>query len=457
VDRQKIQVSFAPQPEPTIHVITEYRLRNSGIQELESLDVRLPGRRFNPADVTVSWDGATIPQPAAAENSRDTLIRFPKPWSIGASHTLKLAYVIRSVSARKDSLGFSADAFYLPAEGWAPSLFRARGAFTFGGAPPAKWELVVQIPQGFLVHASGGREKHSRKNAETEYRFEQTVLDLNPFVVAGRYREARENLAGNQRVTVWSRAELDPAELRRAGDSLARTLAIYDSLFGFRGKSRPPLWIVECPAEQGCFSQRGTVYSTFIYGETAGDSAEMISRDTAMIGSSFSSGQREALAGPALAAGWLGYGHNPSFLEQQPPMSALPAFAAAMARESATGPQVRAEIIQRALAKIPAPASRESNDDPVIARAKALLLFYALRDRVGHDNFQKAIQHMLSARQARGLDITDLISALEEQSHQSVGPFVREWVKRPGVPESFRAMYSQSTARQDSTVQEAAQ
>jgi len=44
------------------------------------------------------------------------------------------------------------------------------------------------------------------------------------------------------------------------------------------------------------------------------------------------SARPEALAGPALASGWLGYGQNPGFYEQQPPMSALPAFAAASLR-----------------------------------------------------------------------------------------------------------------------------
>ena len=181
----------------------------------------------------------------------------------------------------------------------------------------------------------------------------------------------------------------------------------------------------------------------------------MISRDTVVIDPRVPQGQQEALAGPALAAGWLGYGQNPGFYEQQPPMSALPSFAAALAREVSSGPQVRKEIIQRALAQIPAGASPESNGDPSVLRAKSLLLFYALHDRVGPEKFQKAMQHMLYARQSRGFDITDLVSALEEESRQSVGPLVREWIKRPGVPEDFRAMYSRSTARQDSLAQEA--
>jgi aminopeptidase N len=94
------------------------------------------------------------------------------------------------------------------------------------------------------------------------------------------------------------------------------------------------------------------------------------------------------------------------------------------------------------------------NDDPLY-RAKSLLLFYALRERVGADPVQKALQHMLFARRQRGFDLSDLISAVEEESHQDVGPFVRQWIKRPGVPDEFRATYSQSPARQETIAQEA--
>ena len=311
------------------------------------------------------------------------------------------------------------------------------------------------MPSDFLVHASGRNEKRSARNSEREIRFEQTTDDLSSFVVAGRYHEAVQDLPGNQTVHVWSRAEIHSDELQRAGESLSKTLATYDSLFGPRGENKPPLWIVECPSEAGCISPRTGLYSVILYGEGARGAAEMISRDTVLVDPRVAQGQREAIAGPALAASWLGYGQNPGFYEQQPPMSALPAFAAALARESSSGPQVRGQIIQRALAQVPGQVSRESNNDPAISRAKGILLFYALRDRVGPGNFQKALQRMLSARKGRGFDITDLISALEAESKQVVGPFVREWIKRPGVPEDFRTMYSQANARQDSLVQEA--
>ena len=454
VEHQEIRVTFQPQPQPALHVVAQYRLKNTGNQPMQSLTVRMPGRRFDPASVAVSWDGAALQPSPSLENSRDSLFVFPASWTIGDSHTIQFAYDLLSPSA---SIASSADAFVLPAEGWTPILPQSPGVFGFGGVPPKNWELLVSVPKTFLVHASGGKEKRSTRNGQVEIRYQQTSNDLNPFVVAGIYHETRQELpARNQAVRIWSRTSVQPQSSRQAGDALARTLATYDSLFGKRGKTAPPLWIVECPSDDICIPERVNTYSSLLYGPGGHTSAEMISRDTVLVKSSNPASGPEALAAPALAAGWLGYGQNPGFYEQQPPMSALPAFAAALAREAESGAAVRAEMVQRALALIPAHALRESNRDPAVIRAKSFLLFYALRDRVGAENFQLAMQHMLAARRARGFDVTDLISALEEQSHQPVGPFIRQWLKLPGVPDDFRALYSQIAIRKDSTAQEVA-
>jgi hypothetical protein len=454
VEKQEIHVTFQPQPQPSIHITAEYLLKNTGNQALHFLAVRMPGRRFNPGSLAVSWDGASLQPSPSPDNSRDTLIQFPASWSIGDSHSIRFAYDLLSPSA---SIASSADAFALPAEGWTPALPQSPGVFGFGGVPPKNWDLTVTVPKEFLVHASGGKEKRSAKNSQLEIRYQQTSNDLNPFVVAGIYHETRQELSGrNQKVNIWSRTEQQPQSSRQAGDALAKTLATYDSLFGPRGKTAPPLWIVECPPETGCIPLRANTYSAFLYGPGGQTSAEMISRDTVLVQPGSATNSPEALAAPALAAGWLGYGQNPGFYEQQPPMSALPAFAAALALEADSGAAVRIDIIQRALARIPPQASRESNSDPAVSRAKSFLLFYALRDRVGTTNFQLAMQHMLSARRARGFDVTDLISALEEQSHQPVGPFVRQWIKLPGVPDNFRALYSGFPAQKNSAAQEVA-
>jgi hypothetical protein len=456
VEHQEIRASFTPQPAPVIHVAAEYHLKNTGNQNLSSLDVRLPGRRFRPASLAISWDSAAISHDVSPDNLRDVQLRFPGSWTIGASHTLLFSYDISSADVPENALGFSADAFFLSAESWTPELPQARGVFGFGGVPPKKWELIVDVPQGFLVHAGGGKEHQSSEKSATQFRFTQAASDLNPFVIAGRYRETRQELPQHQTIRIWSRAELDSSQMRQASDSLSRTLAAYDSLFGVRGKSGEPLWIVECPANVGCFTHRGSSYSALLDGEDAKTAAEMISNDTVVVDPRISRGNAQALLAPALAESWLGYGKNPGFYEQHPPMSALPAFTAALAREVSSGPGVRSEIIRRALAQIPEQATIESNKQPNVTRAKSLLLLYALRDRVGPDAFQKALQHMLAARRGRDFELADLISALEQESHQSVGAFVRQWIKRPGVPEDFRLQYSQAVASQ-TLAQEATQ
>ena len=457
VEKQEIRVSFSPEPEPTIHLAAEYHLKNTGTQELSALDVRLPGRRFHPDNLTISWDGAALPHDVSPENPRNLQLRFPQSWTVSARHTLQFSYELSSANSAQGALGFSADAFFLPAESWTPELPQARGVFGFGGVPPKKWELLVRVPQGFLVHASGGKEKHSGDKTAMQFRFPQTAGDLNPFVVAGRYREMRQDLKGQRTVRVWSRSGSNAVDLRRADDSLSRTLAAYDVLLGARGKSNTSVWIVECPAESGCLTRRAAGYTALLDGENTGQLAEMISNDTVLVDPRITHGTLEASVAPALAQGWLGYGKNPGFYDQQPPMSALPAFVAALTRETSSGPHVRGEIVQRALSTIPTSATPESNNEPVVFRAKSLLLFYALRDRVGPDAFQKALQHMLGARQGRDFDLSDLISALEQESRQPIGPFVRQWIKRPGIPEDFRSKYSMAAASQTSLAQEATQ
>lgn len=453
VQRQEIRVTFSSAPQPLLRITAEYRLQNTGNQPLDSLDVHLPGRRYRPGEFQISWDAAPLTHNVSPDNPRDTELRFDQLWKIGETHTLKFAYDLAS-STGDDAVGFSSDAFYLPSEGWTPQLPQARGLFGFGGVPPKQWQMVVTLPRDFLVHASGESGKLARKGDTVQHSFRQTSADLNPFVIAGRYIENRQTLAQKQTIFVWTRGKLDASQLAGSGESLSRTLSTYDSLFGTRVKPRSSLWIVECPEASGCVSQRDTSYAALLYGNEPPRSAELITQDSVLVDPGLAGGAIETFAGPALAAGWLGYGQNPGFYEQQPPVSALPAFAAALAREATSGAAVHSAILQRALAAVPDPAPAVSNTDAAVVRAKSLLLFYALRDKVGSEAFQKGIQHMLYARRRRGFNVNDLIAALEEESRQPVGPFVRQWIKRPGIPAEFRNRYSQSAIQRQSFFQE---
>ena len=87
----------------------------------------------------------------------------------------------------------------------------------------------------------------------------------------------------------------------------------------------------------------------------------------------------------------------------------------------------------------------------MVVRAKSFLFFYALQDKYGREVFRTAIQHMLYARRGRGFELSDLIAAFEQETHQNVAEFVRLWMKHPGVPDDFRTRYEPSAAAADNS------
>src|SRR6185437_7245769 len=296
-----------------------------------------------------------------------------------------------------------------------------------------------RVPQDFLVHASGEKPKKSKSNGEQVIRYTQRPKDGYPFVIAGRY-VASKFKAEPDTVTLWSRAEQNTDALRQSAQGLASAMKAYDGMFGKRVQNSRDLWLVECPVVDSCFSTAASYFSGLINDPGTKPTAEMASLDTVMVDLSNGAPDVVAAAGPSLASTWLGYGQNPGFYEQDPPLAALPAFAAIRGREAAGGPQIRTTAIRRALKDVPLEGQPGKESDNVV-RAKSLLLFFALQDRYGQKAFSDALSHMLYARRRGGFDITDLISAFDQETHQNVGKFVRHWMKRPGVPQDFRSRY----------------
>jgi hypothetical protein len=446
IEKQEIRVQFLPGADPRIRVDSDYKLRNTGNRPISSLELRLAGRlSFRIAAAQAAWDGAALAEQASLSNPRNTVFSLPQRWNVSERHTLHLSAEFQSSAAGEAGFSFSSDAFFLPSDGWAPELLPSQGLFATGGVPPKEWKLVVRVPEGFLVHASGGSKKTSRSGREIVVQSAQRVEDRYPFVVAGVYKETALDTGTGNKVFLWARAQEDSARLQQFTEALVRAIQAYDTTFGTRVKKPQPFWIVECPVLAGCFTAAQSVYANLLSAEPRAVSAELASLDTLLI--DFSGGAPKlAAAAPALASSWLGYGQNPGFYDQQRPLSALPAFASALGQEAIDGPSSRAETIRRALQVIPKNASARKAEDPSVLRAKSFLFFYALQDRYGRDVFRHAITHMLSARQGRGFDLDDLIAAFEEETHQNVAEFVRLWMKRPGVPDEFRARFENDSA-----------
>jgi len=457
IESQQIRLQFVAAPESRIRIDAEYLLKNTGNQPLSELELRLPGRRrFHFDEPRATWDRTTLTSGISTENPRNALITLPQPWTMSAHHTLHLSMEYLPATAGETALSFSGDAFFLPAEGWSPELLPARGLFATGGVPPKKWEMSVRAPEGFLVHTSGQQTKTSRRGGELIVRALQGTGDHYPFVIAGRYRSAQIG-AGKEKIFLWTHKAQGAADARGVSDALVRTAEAYDQVFGARTKDSPSTWIVECPVAAGCFT-RSTRATAMLPGDEEGEptTAEMVSMNTMMVGLGSGAPKLAAAAAPSLAASWLGYAQNPGFYEQEPPLSALPAFAASIGQAAAEGTDSRAETIRRALRLIPEKATAHRQEDPTVVRVKSFVFFYALQDRYGREVFRKAISHMLYARRERGFELRDLIAAFEQETHQNVAEFVRLWMKRPGVPKEFRARYGGAAAAATQSEKEAA-
>jgi hypothetical protein len=447
IETQEIRVQFSSEPGPRIHLEADYQLKNSGNQPLDQLELRLPGRRrFHYENPTASWDSAALTPHESTENPRNSTITFPDKWTILARHTLHLSVDYAPPSAGETGLSFTKDAFFLPAQGWSPELLPPTGLFGSGGVPPKKWDLLVAVPDGFQIHTSGVQKKTARKSRELIVLAEQGPKDPYPFVAAGRY-SAADIGSGKAKMHLWTSKPQESARLKDASASFERVIAAYDAAFGERENAPERTWIIECPVVEGCFTNLNPATAKLLAeAEPERTTSEMISQDTMVVDMSEEMPNLAASVAPSLATSWLGYGQNPGFYEQQPPLSLLPAFAAATGREAALGTDTRSETIRRALQLIPEKSEPHKPETDQVTRAKSFLFFYALQDQYGREVFRNAIRHMLYARQRRGFELADLIAAFEQETHTNVAQFVRIWMKRPGVPEEFRARYKETSA-----------
>jgi hypothetical protein len=470
INKQEIDVHFDPGPPPHIAVKSSYELTNNGTQPLSVLELRLPGkRRFKTTNVELTWDGEALSTEPSPDYPRNTLVKLPHSWPVSGRHSLHIAMNLQTPGPGEGSyLGFAPDAFFLPAQGWAPELLPAKGLLATASVPPDKWNFTVHVPRGFVVHTSGDKIKTSKHGDETSIRARQRIVDIYPYVIAGRY-VTKQIASDRQKIYLWTREQQDAGDIRAVSDSLVKTLANYNSVFGDRsiaqpptgffgrrhdssGKNAPPLWLAECPVIPGCFTERNPLNVQVLGAKDEVRSGEMISLDSAVIDPGPGLKKMALATAPALAASWLGYGQSPGFFEQDPPLSAFPAFAAAVGDEALNGAMARMETIRRALALVPKNTPSLAKESDSALYAKSFLFFYALQDRYGQETFRKAVRHMLDARRNSGFNLDDLIAAFDQEARGNTAAFVRLWMKHPGVPADFRAKYENTSADKNTSL-----
>ncbi|HYL09982.1 MAG TPA: hypothetical protein VEU31_04535 [Candidatus Acidoferrales bacterium] len=441
IEKRTLDIHFVSRPQPHLEIRASYRLANTGNQPLSSIQIRLPNPdSFDVENLQVQLDGRGLAlQTPTGASDKASNVRFDPPWVLKQRHEFTILYAISHSLTESAAAPLAVeDAFYLPVVGWYPELEPPKGVFAKLRGPHKKWNLMVRLPQGFLIHASGHEHGSKKIAGETSRRFEQRPDSSLPFVIAGHY-EQREFRGPQRTIYFWTRKSLDEKTANEAGETVSQTMQFLDSSFGPRGKGPLPVWIVECPGKAIPTTGRDSagIPEGFIGCQPLPDVA--LVEDISTLGS-------DSLA-ESLSPSWLGLGTEPHFAELAAPLDALERYAALAAKENRQGSGARSKDLAESLALYPSSAGKDKStekkqrDSP--DREKSLFFFYALEDQYGRDHLHHAIARMIHARRGRGYDLDDLRSALEAETGQNVADFFHRWLDKPGVPEDFRARYSQ--------------
>ena len=222
-------MSYSQQAADRVSVRASYELKNTGTKPLNALELQPPDSEIvQPQDLRVEWRGKTIeiPTPNAAD-SEENDIRAPLPgnWNVGESGEFVVSYDVK-ISPDKSAIGSNhGAAFFLPSFGWLPILLPAHGAFATGGKPPAKWDLLVSVPDGYNVRASGENHGADKKAKGAGVRFEQQPgINFDAYVAAGPYVEQQIHSTGRT-VVFWT---ANPLTNKRSSE-IGKLIAADDS------------------------------------------------------------------------------------------------------------------------------------------------------------------------------------------------------------------------------------
>jgi len=458
IEKQRVDVSYTHQTPDQVSVRASYQVKNTGTKPLNALEIQPPDSEIiQPRELRVEWRGKTIEIPTPKLDSSDNELRVPLPGNleIGGSGEFVVAYDVKILPEQAAIGSNHGAAFFLPSPGWLPILLPAHGAFATGGAPPAKWDLVVSVPEGYRVRASGenrGAEKHrTDKSGAGGLRFEQRPgTNYDAYVAAGPYVEQQVHSSGGT-VIFWTASPLTSKRSAELGKLVASDATFFTSEFGADEKNKSPIWLIECPqgapksqerpwiSQTGCLTQPHSVVLPAEYLGAGVPEEFMKSVDL------------------QLAATWLYFSARPTRYGALFPVAAIPDYAG-VALAVSRNPESRNNNVRDLLRQVDAIPDRgkplirvDMKDSPELldrARAESVLFLFALEDRCGAANVHKGIARASRLLRGETWGVPDLRSAVEAECGGPVlESFFREWMHGPGIPAEFRARYAAAIAK----------
>ena len=449
VQKQRVEVTYTQQAADKVSVRASYDVKNTGTKPLSVLELEPPySEIIQPHDLHVEWRGKTIEFSAPVTENDENEIRIPLPekWKIGESGNFSVSYDV-NIAPQEFGIGSNHEsAFFLPSSGWLPVLLPAHGAFATGGKPPAKWDLVVSVPDRYRVRASGqnrGKDKHGTPPGVI---FQQRPgTNYAPYVAAGPYIEQQVHSSGGT-VVFWTAQPLTSKRSAELGKLISADSDFFDSEFGAGDAKKSPIWLIECSpgntalqdrpwvSVKGCLTQPNSAVVPPEYFGAAAPDEYMKSIDL------------------QLAATWLYFSARPTRYGALFPVAAIPDYAAVTLGVSRF-PKSRTPAIQELMRRVDAipdggkPLIRvDAKDSPDLkdrARAESVLFLFALEDRCGAQNVRKGIARASRLLRGDTWGLPDLRSAVEaECGGPGLESLFREWMHGPGIPAEFRARYS---------------
>jgi hypothetical protein len=453
VQKETLDVRYVPGGHPHLAIRAAYQLRNVGNAPLNSIEVSLPDEKtLGRQNLRAEIDGRSVtPSLAAAEresSAPDEILRIPfePAWPQKQKRNLVLAYDLGLASPGRAAIAVDDVSFHLQPQGWFPELQTPKKLFAHDVERPDPTPVNIIVPPDFLVISTGTSAGARKQGGDVEHRFVLHELNLDPFIVAGRYHQQEVNEPEGD-VVFWMLAPISAPASQAAGARLAATMKVYAAAFGPPLKKPAPVHIVETSAH--------------LYGRSAtgeGPAGWPFLNGVLLNRQSFALGvTSEIFLGVAeheLAHTWLGeqvrlrpeaeIGMGEGFAE----------YAPIVAAEARAGEAARVEAVRRRLklyddarvigAEKPLSAIRAGDpwEQRKISYAKGSLLFIALEDECGAAGARRGIAHLVSALRGESVGFADLRSAMELETGKNLAEFFRIWLNDTGLPDSFRERYA---------------
>jgi hypothetical protein len=455
VDRQTEIRAVADAPRGAgLHVRVVDHFDNVGDRPLRSMEVRLPeGPTFGPQNLRVTINGREVlPQRTSDTDRRLMRAPFDPVWEQQQPREIVTEWDLRPETAGRGTVAASAVAFYIADETALPLWQPPTGVFVRGGPNPIAASLTVVAPPDFRVLAPGKPLKPGTDGNLVAHRFRiQPSKDFLPYVVAGRYLEQKVRTPQGE-VNFWTLQPLDVQQSQTAAVRLASSMRAFTDFFGPVSKDKTAVRIVEAPGDLPAeFGASGDAGGASFPGGVLLDPrafAQGVANESIL-----------ELAEYELARTWFGWRVRPS-PEAQVLMGRGVGLFGLVAAAEGRGQDQRYRMVAFLLGRydesrraatdrrLLEPQAGYSRAERISTGYRAALFFVALEDLCGRDNLRAAFHHIVRARGGDEVADEELRAAAEAASRRDLAEVFRTWLNRPGIPDDFRARYSNPPSTQ---------